>query len=46
MIVLCFEHNDRDLLRGEDYLDVIDASELGRFMVGESNKTQAEQGEG
>jgi hypothetical protein len=38
MIVLCFEHNDRKLLKGEDYLDVIDASELGRFMMSELKK--------
>lgn len=38
MIILCFEHNDRKLLKGEDYLDVIDVSELGRFMVGELEK--------
>jgi len=35
MVVLCFEHNDRKLLKGEPYLDVIDASELGRFMASE-----------
>lgn len=38
MIILCFEHNDRRLLQGEEYLDVIDASELGRFMMGELKK--------
>jgi len=38
MIVLCFEHNDRRLLKGEEYLDVMDASELGRFMVSELKK--------
>lgn len=41
MIVLCFEHNDRKLLRGEDYLDVIDASELGRYMVSELGKIES-----
>ena len=40
VIVLCFEHNDRRLLKGEDYLDVIDASELGRYMVSELKKIQ------
>ncbi len=38
MVILCFEHNDRKLLKGEDYLDVIDANELGRYMVGELKK--------
>lgn len=43
MIVLCFEHNDRKLLKGEPYLDVIDASELGRFMVGELAKIESQK---
>ncbi|MBI5304289.1 MAG: hypothetical protein HY868_19305 [Chloroflexi bacterium] len=46
MIVLCFEHNDRKLLQSEDYLDVVDASELGRFMVSELAKIEkTEKGE-
>ncbi len=45
IVILCFEHNDRKLLKGEDYLDVIDASELGRFMVGELKRiTSKEEG--
>jgi hypothetical protein len=43
MIILCFEHNDENLLRGEDYLDVVDVSELGRFMVSELNKIQTDK---
>ena len=43
MIILCFEHNDRRLLKGEDYLDVVDASELGRYMVGELKKIQIKE---
>ncbi len=39
-LILCFQHNDRNLLKGTEYLDVIDASELGRFMVGELSKIQ------
>ncbi len=42
-IVLCFEHNDRKLLKGEDYLDVIDASELGGYMVSELKKIQTKE---
>lgn len=38
MIILCFEDNDKKLLKGEDYLDVVDATELGRFMMGELGK--------
>ena len=41
MIILCFEHNDRKLLRGEEYLDVIDTSELGRFMISEMAKIES-----
>lgn len=43
MVILCFEHNDRKLLKGEDYLDVIDASELGRYMIGELKKIQSKE---
>lgn len=45
MIILCFEHNDKKLLNGEDYLDVVDASELGRFMMGELSKLDIVQEE-
>jgi hypothetical protein len=45
MIVLCFEHNDKNLLKGEEYLDVIDASELGRYMMSELSKIQTNEGE-
>lgn len=45
MIVLCFEHNDPNLIRHEDYLDVVDASELGRFMMGELRKVEVDQEE-
>jgi hypothetical protein len=43
MLILCFEHNDGNLLKGEDYLDVVDASELGSFMVSELNKIQTDK---
>jgi len=43
MIILCFEHNDRKLLKGEDYLDVIDASELGRYMMSELKKISSKE---
>lgn len=43
MLILCFEHNDKKLLKGEDYLDVVDATELGRFMMEKINKTQTEK---
>jgi len=43
IVILCFEHNDHRLLKGEDYLDVIDASELGKFMVSELKKIQSKE---
>lgn len=39
-VILCFEHNDNKLLKGEEYLDVIDAGELGRYMMSELNKIE------
>lgn len=44
MIILCFEHNDRKLLKGEEYLDIVDASELGSFMISELNKINDVEG--
>lgn len=43
MVILCFVHNDKNLLKGEDYLDVIDASELGEFMMSELTKIETKQ---
>lgn len=43
MVILCFDHNDNKLLKGEDHLDVIDASELGRFMMSELNKIETKK---
>lgn len=43
MLVLCFEHNDYKLLKGVDYLDVVDATELGRYMMGELSKIEVDQ---
>jgi len=38
MVILCFEHNDKTLLKGEDYLDIVDATELGAYMMSEAKK--------
>jgi hypothetical protein len=41
VVVLCFEHNDKVLLKGEDYLDVIDVNELGSFMFEQTRRTSS-----
>ena len=46
MVILCFEHNDHKLLKGEDYLDVVDASELGKFMMSELGKVDSQETNG
>lgn len=40
MVILCFEHNDKKLIKNEEYLDIIDASELGEFMMSQLTKIE------
>lgn len=40
MIILCFIHDDKKLLKNEDYLDVIDATELGTFMMSQLTRIE------